>query len=356
MQIGLITVDGRQIGIVTQSTYTPDLTTPALGGEDMPMPAMRGDSAEDAGGHTRLGHRRGHFTGVKEPEHHVRLGHKRGFHPKGAGSPDAGTGAAPASGRQAMDPMAPAGTGITDAAKTTIRSKSGKTFQVADWAAPNFQHFIDSYEAAGGVLGPNTGTLGTRPGNRSYHPLARAMDINQVGRGQRAGGVTLPREIEDRLAEEAGLYPGSRFGDIGHFEARNKAHALEVQRSWGQGTAEPSGARPSGSAVRGSWFSDTSTATGLSAATTPGIALPSREGLGKMHEVTGPSGQKVMLPQIDIGPAKWTGRGIDISKAALAKLGYTEKNFPTDASFSHRRADEAAAKAKTETAKPPEDL
>src|SRR6266700_206755 len=154
---------------------------PVLGGEDMPMSAMRAN--EDAGGQTRLGHRKGHYTAVREPEHHgVRLGHKHGFHPQTGADASVGD-------RHAMDPMAPAGAGITDAAKTTIRSKSGKTFQVADWAAPNFQHFIDSYEAAGGVLGPSTGTLGTRPGNRSYHPLARAMDINQIGRGVRGGGV-----------------------------------------------------------------------------------------------------------------------------------------------------------------------
>jgi hypothetical protein len=66
-------------------------------------------------------------------------------------------------------------------------------------------------------------------------------------------------------------------------------------------------------AVRGSWFSDTNTASGVSAADTPGIALPGREGLGKWHEVTGPNGQKVMLPQIDVGPAPWTGRGIETS-------------------------------------------
>jgi hypothetical protein len=131
-----------------------------------------------------------------------------------------------------MDPMAPAGSGITNAAKTAVRSRSGKTFQVASWAAPNFQHFIDSYEKAGGVLGPNTGTLGTRPGNSSYHPLARAMDLNQIARGIRGGGVTLDRATEERLADDAGLWPGSRFGDAGHFEARNKAHALEVQKAW----------------------------------------------------------------------------------------------------------------------------
>jgi hypothetical protein len=103
---------------------------------------------------------------------------------------------------------------------------------VAAWAAPNFQHFVDGYEAAGGVLGPNTGTLGERPGNKSYHPLARAIDVNQIGRGIRGGGHTLDRDTEDRLADESGLYPGSRFGDIGHFEARNRAYALEKQKQW----------------------------------------------------------------------------------------------------------------------------
>src|SRR6266704_3086909 len=114
MQIGIVTVDGRQIGIITQATYTPDLTMPVLGGEDMPMSAMRAN--EDAGGQTRLGHRKGHYTAVREPEHHgVRLGHKHGFHPQTGADASVGD-------RHAMDPMAPAGAGITDAAKTTIRS------------------------------------------------------------------------------------------------------------------------------------------------------------------------------------------------------------------------------------------
>ena len=58
------------------------------------------------------------------------------------------------------------------------------------------------------------------------------MDVNQTGRGVRGGGITLDRATEDRLADEAALYPGSRFGDIGHFEARNKAHALTMQNTF----------------------------------------------------------------------------------------------------------------------------
>jgi hypothetical protein len=46
----------------------------------------------------------------------------------------------------------------------------------------------------------------------------------------------------------------------------------------------------------------------------------------------------VLLPQIDVGPAGWTGRGIDISKGALEKFGYTPENFPTDSHFSHKPA------------------
>jgi hypothetical protein len=132
-----------------------------------------------------------------------------------------------------MDPMAPRGASIVRDGLATIKAKiSGKAFKVAAWAAPNFQHFIDSYESHGGVLGPNTGTLGERPGNKSYHPLARAIDVNQIGRGIRGGGRTLDRATEDQIADDAGLYPGSRFGDIGHFEARNRAYALEKQKQW----------------------------------------------------------------------------------------------------------------------------
>jgi hypothetical protein len=125
-----------------------------------------------------------------------------------------------------MDPMTPGGSGIVRDGLVTIKAElSGTTFKVAAWTAPNFQHFVDGYEAAGGVLGPNTGTLDSRPANKSCHPLARAINVNQIGRGIRGGGRTLDRETEDRLADESGLYPGSRFGDIGHFEARNRVYA-----------------------------------------------------------------------------------------------------------------------------------
>src|SRR6476469_4773513 len=65
-----------------------------------------------------------------------------------------------------------------------------------------------------------------------------------------------------------------------------------------------------------------------------GIALPTRRGLGKWFLVTPPGqSQPFPLQQTDTGPAPWTGRGIDISAAGAHQMGYTPKNFPTDASF-----------------------
>jgi hypothetical protein len=136
-----------------------------------------------------------------------------------------------------MDAMAPAGAGL-ERDTTVISSPSGARFRVAREFAPNFQRFIDSYEREGGVIGKNSGGLSSRPGNASYHPMGRAIDVNQIGYGVRGGGKVLPQEVEERLAEEAGLYPGSKFrsrSDAGHFEVRNRALALEKQQLWQQG-------------------------------------------------------------------------------------------------------------------------
>jgi hypothetical protein len=64
-----------------------------------------------------------------------------------------------------------------------------------------------------------------------------------------------------------------------------------------------------------------------------GIALPSRRTLGQYFNVTSPGGQTLRLRQTDVGPAPWTGRGVDVSAAAANQFGYTPKTFPTDASF-----------------------
>ncbi len=72
--------------------------------------------------------------------------------------------------------------------------------------------------------------------------------------------------------------------------------------------------------------------------TTPGIALYDRETLGKWFVVWGPGGKEYVLPQVDIGPAPWTGKKIDINAPAAAQMGYTPQTFPTGAEFPYRLA------------------
>ena len=67
-----------------------------------------------------------------------------------------------------------------------------------------------------------------------------------------------------------------------------------------------------------------------------GIALPSRHTLGMFFDVQGPDGRMHRVQQTDVGPAPWTGRGIDISAAAADKMGYAPENFPTNGRFAFR--------------------
>jgi len=127
--------------------------------------------------------------------------------------------------RAGTRPSAPSGS-------TVSTSPSGRKFSVGREFAANFQGFINDYERAGGLIGPESGGLSARPGNASYHPLGYAIDINQIGYGIRGkGGRTLPEETEDRLAAEWGIFPGSQFrgrSDRGHFEVRNRQAAQQA--------------------------------------------------------------------------------------------------------------------------------
>ncbi|MFK4534283.1 hypothetical protein ABIA00_002466 [Bradyrhizobium ottawaense] len=254
---------------------------------------------------------------------------------------------------------APAGTPIQRSGMATVTTSSGRKFQVDARFAQNFQGFLNDYEKAGGVIGPESGTLGHRPHNASGHPIGAAIDINQIGYGIRGrGGATLPYETEDELAKKWGLVSGHNWHrkDTGHFgiESVKAARDALVRNGVAPETAEKlaPAVAAEGKTVKGSWFgsgpgwSDPSEPAGRKTAsgrsnTVPGIALPSREGLGKMFEVTTPDGRKFMLPQTDIGPAARTGRGIDITSAAATQMGYTAKTFPTDAQFSYRRIDDS---------------
>jgi len=154
--------------------------------------------------------------------------------------------------------------------------------------------------------------------------------------------------------------------------------ALEVARRWGRKTLEmfydPLGwylkhgskvmgaigghsdhvhvAMQKGGLVRGrvSYFNDGTTASGLSAATRPGLALNLNAGTDKgwnnsttqgwMTAARGGkpvygrvtiAGKSAVLPIIDLGPAGWTGRAIDVTQKGIEKMGFTAANFPTDA-------------------------
>src|SRR5207302_1484988 len=100
----------------------------------------------------------------------------------------------------------------------------------------------------------------------------------------------------------------------------------------------PSTPIPVGHTIAGatSWFggphdpSDSGhTASGLPEGTPGGIAVYNRATLGGYWRVRFPNGRTLIERQVDLGPAPWTGKILDVSYGALARAGYTEQNFPT---------------------------
>jgi hypothetical protein len=94
--------------------------------------------------------------------------------------------------------------------------------------------------------------------------------------------------------------------------------------------------------TKGSWFNDTTTSSGKSAASTVGIAVGSPSvggglnlgpGIGGTATLNGyflvkdPGGRLHIFQQIDTGPAGFTGRGLDYSQASLSHLAGGD---PTD--------------------------
>lgn len=250
---------------------------------------------------------------------------------------------------------APAGTPVAKQGLATVTTPSGKTFRVDARYAENFKGFLADYEKAGGVLGPNTGTLGTR-GNPSGHPIGAAIDINQTARDVRKGGVTLPKEVENALADKWGLVSGAnwRNPDAGHFGIRSSQAAREALMREGKappgvpggpaappqvpGVGQPSyeggtkatwfhtGAPYQGTPGGPVWSDPSGRAEGAPASrmpsTTPGIATPGRGGLGDWHEVTLPDGRKFVYQKTDVGPGRGPqskGIGLDINAPFAAQ-------------------------------------
>ena len=151
--------------------------------------------------------------------------------------PGSATGVAGGSAGGSGGIAAPAGTPIATTGLATVTAASGRKFQVDARFAPNFQGFINDYEKAGGQLGPDTGTLGSRPHNASGHPIGAAIDINQIGRGVRSNRAPhLDPRIEDELAKKWGMVSGNswRSNDQGHFGIESVEAARRALIAQGQ--------------------------------------------------------------------------------------------------------------------------
>jgi hypothetical protein len=106
------------------------------------------------------------------------------------------------------------------------------------------------------------------------------------------------------------------------------------------GTGGTPGGRASGGRGRlfregkASWFGGPNDSMNIGTAlglpdTVPGIAMLNQSTLGKYFNVYAPNGRWHKERQVDIGPATYAGRILDITSAALSHFGYNESNFPT---------------------------
>lgn len=168
--------------------------------------------------------------------------------------------------------------------------------------------------------------------------------------GPQAGAIAVRRgartgDTGSHVTIAAGESTDGRFSGIGGNQRSGPQSSFPTSQyqfympNKKPGESETGSGEDAGSRVKGSVFSDRTTASGLSAATTSGIALPKGGKMGDRYEVTAPNGQKMIAPLIDRGPAKWTGRGADISKPLAKQLGYSgeDGDFPTDSKFNIRK-------------------
>lgn len=62
---------------------------------------------------------------------------------------------------------------------------------------------------------------------------------------------------------------------------------------------------------------------------TPGIAYMSKKTMKHWFKLTFPNGKSFIVRQVDLGPAEWTGKLIDVNAPLAEMAGYSPKNFPT---------------------------
>jgi hypothetical protein len=362
MQIGNITIDGMNVGVI-EINLSEEVDHDAGVDYQAYAPTGKPTDDEDLSGGSRLGHQKGFFPGSEKEEHHrgrpehigkeghlgghgyphaphpvedkekrsTRLGHQHGFHPATGdhkpATPD-GSGAPSAILDQAREVALHGGPG----AVSRYMAAQGYP-KDSNWCgefAASVVHGAGGTPPKGAPIASNWRQWGTATAT----PVPGDIAVRRgTPTGQTGSHVTIVEDYNPKTGVFTGL-----GGNQGAWERQLPAGQYEFRHGDTAPAAPAPAATPGGgNTVRGSYFTDPSTASGLSAAEHPGIALPSRAGLGKMYEVTGPNGQTAILPQIDVGPAKWTGRGIDISGPAAKRLGLSASgNFPTDAKFTYK--------------------
>lgn len=65
--------------------------------------------------------------------------------------------------------------------------------------------------------------------------------------------------------------------------------------------------------------------------TVPGIAYMCRSTIKHWFKITFPNGKTFIVRQVDLGPAGWTGKTIDVNAPLAEMAGYSPKTFPTGA-------------------------
>jgi hypothetical protein len=182
-------------------------------------------------------------------------------------------------------------------------------------------------------LGAGLGTVPPTVGGDEYGRMPGQQSLNEL---KKSSGYL--KQIVDimtgSIATPASFTPGEAGGGggMGALAAFSPGMRGGHGRAVGDSPGLPSGGPGGGEGILGSYFTDPSTASGKSAATTEGIALPSGGHMGDMYKITLPDGRTFTAPLIDRGPAKWTGRGVDISLPLAKKMGIdpTGKHFKVE--------------------------
>lgn len=109
----------------------------------------------------------------------------------------------------------------------------------------------------------------------------------------------------------------------GYFGAMSWFGQFGVGKKWGEGIAKYK------------WIDNADNgknASGLSQIV-PGIAYMSNKTLKHWFKLTFPNDKTFIIRQVDIGPALWTNKIIDINAPLAEMAGYSPKNFPTGLSI-----------------------